>query len=233
MHSLLQDIRYGLRQLRKSPSFTLTAILTLAFGIGATTALFSVVDGVLLKPLAYRDSGRLVVVWERVRYLEKLFPYVGANPRHADIWRRQSTAFTDLTLLQQGSTGISLGSDHPRLVGKISALPNLLDILGVQPTLGRNFLPEEAVDGHDKVVIISYRLWQTLFSSDPAVIGRSLKIAGTPYQVVTALLYNTSPTDLSVILPVICIFAIAAVLATSLPCRRAAMIEPMEALRTE
>ena len=83
MHSLLQDIRYGLRQLRKSPSFTLTAILTLAFGIGATTALFSVVDGVLLKPLAYRDSGRLVVVWERVRYLEKLFPYTGANARHA------------------------------------------------------------------------------------------------------------------------------------------------------
>src|SRR5271167_5192817 len=126
MHSFLQDIRYGLRQLRKSPSFTLTAILTLALGIGATTTLFSVVDAVLLKPLAYRDSGRLVVVWERVRYLEKLFPYVGANPRHADLWRRQSTAFTDLTLLRQGSTGISFGEDHPRLVGRIIAQPNLL-----------------------------------------------------------------------------------------------------------
>ena len=136
MHSILQDIRYGLRQLRKSPSFTLTAVLTLAFGIGATTALFSVVDGVLLKPLAYRDSGRLVVIWERVRFLEKLFPYTGANPRHADLWRKQSTAFTDLTLLQQGATGISLGNgnDHPRLVGRIIAQPNLLDILGVQPS---------------------------------------------------------------------------------------------------
>jgi hypothetical protein len=191
MHSLLQDIRYGLRQLRKSPSFTLTAVLTLAFGIGATTALFSVVDGVLLKPLAYRDSGRLVVIWERVRFLEKLFPYVGASPRHADIWRRQSTAFTDLTLLQQGSTGISLGSsDHPRLVGKISALPNLLDILGVQPTLGRNFLPEEAVKGYENVAIISYRLWQTLFNGDPAIIGRSVQITGTPYQIVGVLPQN-------------------------------------------
>jgi predicted permease len=201
MHSLLQDIRYGLRQLRKSPSFTLTAILTLAFGIGATTALFSVVDGVLLKPLAYRDSGRLVVVWERVRFLEKLFPYVGANPRHADIWRRQSTAFTDLTLLQQGSTGISLGADHPRLVGKISALPNLLDILGVQPTLGRNFLPEEAVKGHENVAIISYHLWQTLFNGDTNVIGRSVQITGTPFQIVGVLpqsFYFPKANELSV-----------------------------------
>ena len=138
------------------------------------------VDGVLLKPLAYRDSGRLVVVWERVRFLEKLFPYTGANPRHADIWRKQSTAFTDLTLLQQGATGISLGNDHPRLVGRIIAQPKLLDILGVQPSQGRNFLPEETVKGHEKVAIISHRLWQSLFNGDSAVIGRSVQIAGTP-----------------------------------------------------
>ena len=187
MHSILQDIRYGLRQLRKSPSFTLTAVLTLAFGIGATTALFSVVDGVLLKPLAYRDSGRLVVVWERVRFLEKLWPYTGANPRHADIWRRQSTAFTDVTLLQQTSTGVGLGTDHPRLVGRILAQPNLLDILGVQPAQGRNFLPEETVKGHEKVAIISHRLSQTLFNGDTNVIGRSIQVTGTPYQIVGVL----------------------------------------------
>jgi predicted permease len=191
MHSILQDIRYGLRQLRKSPSFTLTAVLTLAFGIGATTALFSVVDGVLLKPLAYRDSSRLVVIWERVRYLEKLFPYVAANPRHEDIWRRQSTAFTDLTLLQQRSTGISVGSnDHPHLVGRIIALPNLLDILGVHPSLGRNFLPEESVAGRDKVAIISYRLWQTFFNGDAGVVGKSVQITGTPFQIVGVLPQN-------------------------------------------
>jgi predicted permease len=187
MHSILQDIRYGLRQLRKSPSFTLTAVLTLAFGIGATTALFSVVDGVLLKPLAYHDSGSLVVVWERVRFLEKLWPYTGANARHEDIWRRQSNAFTDLTLLRQASAGISFGVDHPRFVGRIIAQPNLLDILGVQPAQGRNFLPEEATKGHDQVAIISYRLWQTLFNGDNGVIGRSIQVTGTPYQIVGIL----------------------------------------------
>src|ERR1700679_2725034 len=140
MHSILQDLRYGLRQLRKSPTFTLTAILTLALGIGATTTLFSVVDAALPKPLAYRDSGHLVVVWERVHYLEKLFPYTGANARHEDIWRRQSTAFSDMTILQQGSIGVSLNNnDHPHLVGRIIAQPNLLDILGAQPAIGRNF----------------------------------------------------------------------------------------------
>jgi predicted permease len=188
MHSILQDLRYGLRQLRKSPTFTLTAILTLALGIGATTTLFSVVDAVLLKPLAYRDSGHLVVIWERVHYLEKLFPYTGANPRHEDIWRRQSTAFSDMTLLQQGSTGVSLdNNDHPRLVGRIVAQPNLLDILGTQPALGRNFLPEESVEGREKVAIISHRLWQSLFNSDSSITGKSILIAGTPYQVVGVL----------------------------------------------
>jgi predicted permease len=187
MHSILQDLRYGLRQLRKSPSFTLTAILTLAFGIGATTALFSVVDGVLLKPLAYSDSGRLVVIWEKVRFLEKLFPYTGANPRHFDNWRKNSTTFEDLTILQQGSTGVGLTNDHPRLVGRILALPNLLDILGTQPTLGRNFLPEEATPGKEKVAILSWHLWQTLYNADPNITGRTIQIAGTPYQVVGVL----------------------------------------------
>jgi predicted permease len=190
MHAILQDIRYGLRQLRKSPSFTLTAILTLAFGVGATTALFSIVDGVLLKPLAYRDSGRLVVIWEKVRFLEKLFPYTGANPRHVDLWRKQSTSFNDLTLLQQGSTGVGLTSDHPRLVGRITALPNLLDILEVHPILGRNFLPEEATPGREKVAILSWHLWQTLYNADPNITNRTIQIAGTPYQVVGVLPKN-------------------------------------------
>ena len=119
------------------------------------------------------------------------FPYVGANARHEDIWRRQSTAFSDLTLIQHGSTGVSLGTnDHPRLVGRIIAQPNLLDILGVQPTLGRNFLPEESVKGHEHVAIISWHLWQTLFNGGTDAIGKSILIAGAPFQVVGILPQN-------------------------------------------
>ena len=187
MSSILQDLRYGLRQLLKAPGYTLTAVLTLALGIGATTALFSIVDGVLLKPLAYRDSGRLVAVWEKVRFLEKLFPYSGPNPRHANVWSQQADTFSDLTVLQQNSVGVSLGGDHPRNVGRIMAQPNLLDVLGAQPFLGRNFLPGESTAGHDNVAILSWQLWQSLFNGDPDVIGKSIKVAGTTRQVVGVL----------------------------------------------
>lgn len=188
MQSILPDLRYGWRQLRKSPGFAITAVLTLALGIGATTALFSIVDGVLLKPLTYRDSGRLVAVWEKVRFLEKLFPYVGPNPRHADIWKRQAKSFSDLTILQANSIGVSRGSgDHPALLGRVNGQPNLLDILGVQPILGRNFLPEEATEGHQNVVLISWSLWQNLFHGDRDVIGKSLDLAGTPHQIIGVL----------------------------------------------
>ncbi|WP_213804907.1 ABC transporter permease [Granulicella sp. dw_53] len=200
MKNLAQDLRYALRQLRKSPGFTLTAVLTLALGIGATTAIFSIVDGVLLKPLDYRDSGRLVVVWERVRYLEKFSTYTGANPRHYQMWQKQSTVFKDLTLLQFGFGGVALGNEHPRFVGRVITQPNLLDTLGIQPILGRNFLHEESVQGKGNVVLISWRLWQNLFEGDPNVIGRSLQLGGAPRQVVGVLpqrFYFPKATELS------------------------------------
>lgn len=187
MLNLINDVHVALRRLQKSPGFALTAVLTLALGIGAATAIFSVVDGVLLKPLAYRDSGRLVVIWERVRFLKSFAPYVGANPRHAQIWDKQNTVFRGMSLLQQGSAGVSLGNDHPQFVGRLLAQPNLLGLLGVQPILGRDFLPEEAVKGHENVVILSWSLWQNLFHGDPGVIGRSVQVAGISQQVVGVL----------------------------------------------
>src|SRR5690242_10840294 len=95
---LFQDIRYAWRTLRKSPGFAATAILTLALGIGASTAVFTVVDSVLLKPLAFRDSGRLVACWERVRFLKE--DATGPNPRHVEVWRQRVTAFSGLTYLR-------------------------------------------------------------------------------------------------------------------------------------
>jgi predicted permease len=188
MQSILQDLHYGWRQLRKSPGFAITAVLILAFGIGATTALFSVVDGVLLKPLAYRDSGRLVAIWEKVRFLGKNFPYTGPNARHFGIWQKRADSFSDMSLLQANFIGISRGAgDHPALVGRVIAQPNLLDVLGVQPILGRNFLPEEATEGHQNVALISWRLWQSLFQGDRDVLGKTVNLGGTPTEVIGVL----------------------------------------------
>jgi len=188
MQSILQDLHYGWRQLRKSPGFAITAVLTLALGIGATTALFSIVDGVLLKPLSYRDSGRLVVVWEKVRFLEKLFPYTSPNPRHAEIWQKRAHSFSELTMVQANTIGVSLAEgDHPVLTGRLIAQPNLLNVLGIQPFLGRNFLPEEATEGHQNVVILSWRLWQNLFHGDRDAVGKTVLLAGAPYRVTGVL----------------------------------------------
>ena len=187
MENLLQDLRFALRQLIKSPGFTVTAILTLALGIGASTAIFSVVDGVLLKPLAYRDSGRLVVVWEKVKFLENLFPNTGPNPRHEQIWAARNTAFSEMTLLQENTAGIALDNDHPHFVGRLTAQTNLLSVLGVEPALGRKFLPEESVKGHENVAIISDHLWESLFQRDPAILGKSVRVAGIPRQIVGVL----------------------------------------------
>ena len=105
----------------------MTAVLTLALGIGASTAVFTVVDSVILQPLSYRDSGKLVVAWERLRFLS--FDPTGPNPRHADLWQKRATAFSGLTLLREGANGLTLGTEHPRLIGTVTAYTNLLDVL--------------------------------------------------------------------------------------------------------
>src|SRR5882724_10348234 len=166
---LVQDIRHAVRMLRKSPGFAATAILTLALGIGASTAVFTVVYSVVLKPLSYRDSGSLVAAWERVRFLSA--EPTGPNPRHVDLWQKRATAFSGLTFLRQVATGVTLAKEHPRLVGAVVCLPSLFDVLQVPPLLGRGFIPEDGVKGHDDVAILTYPLWQSLFQGDPGVIG--------------------------------------------------------------
>ena len=185
---LLRELRYAIRNLTKAPGFAVTAILTLALAIGASTAVFTVVDSVILKPLGYRHSGRLVVIWERVKFLAtSAVPYTGANPRHEDYWKQRSRAFSDMCLLGVGTRGVSLGVDHPHLVGSIRAEPNFLNVLEVTPFIGRNFTPYDAVKGRDTVAIITYSMWQQLFHADPNVIGRSLRVSGISYQVIGVL----------------------------------------------
>jgi predicted permease len=185
---LVRDFRYALRRLRKSPGFALTAILTLALGIGASTAVFTVVDSVLLKPLAYHESGRLVVISELVKFLGD--EPVGPNPRHADLWRKRATAFSGLTLLQQRSRGLAIGTEHSRVAGTVTATPSLFEVLQVPPLLGRTFIPDDGVPGRDRVAILTYALWQSAFHGDPKVIGKTVRLADIPREVVGVLPAN-------------------------------------------
>ena len=185
---LVQDFRYALRTLRKSPGFAATAILTLALGIGASTAVFTVVDSVVLKPLAYRDSGNLVALWERIQALTP--DPLGPNPRHVDIWQKRATVFSGLALVQQSASGLSLGTDHPRLVGVVSSSPNLFEVLQVTPQLGRSFVPQDGVKGHENVAILTYPLWQSVFHADPGVIGKTVRLTDTPREIVGVLPAN-------------------------------------------
>jgi hypothetical protein len=182
---ILQDLRHAARTLRKSPGFAVTAFLTLAIGIGASTAVFTMVDSVILKPLAYRDSGDLVVLWERVRPMSP--DPVGPNPRHADLWKKRATAFSGLALVQHSSSGLTLGTDHPLQLGTVTCSANLFGVLQVVPLLGRTFLPEDDMKGHDNVAILTYALWQSLFRGDPAVVGKSVRLGDTPREVIGVL----------------------------------------------
>ena len=185
LNIVVQDVRHSMRTLRKSSGFATTAFLTLALGIGASTAVFTVVDSVILRPLAYRDSGSLVVLWERVGPMSP--DPTGPNPRHADLWRKQATAFRGLALTRQRVDGITLGTDHPRVVGTVIGTANLFEVLQVAPLLGRGFLPEDDVPGHDNVAMLSYPLWQSLFQGDPNVVGRTIRLGDTRREVIGVL----------------------------------------------
>lgn len=163
----------------------MTAILTLALSIGASTAVFTVVDSVLLQPLSYRHSGRLVAIWEHPPFLN--FGGLGPDPRHENLWQERATAFSGMALMQNGTEGLSIGTDHPRLVGTVLCQSNLLDVLRVAPILGRDFGPEDNVEGRDNVAIIAYSLWQSLFHGDPNVIGKTVRLADVPRTVIGVL----------------------------------------------
>jgi predicted permease len=181
----IQDLRYALRSLRKSPGFAVTAFLTLAVGIGASTAVFTIVDSVLLRPLAYRDSGKLVTLWERPRILGG--EATGPNPRHVDVWQKRATAFSGLTFLRHMASALTVGTEHPRMVPIVVSPPGLFEILQVQPLLGRTFLPEEGIPGHTSVAILTYSIWQDLFHGDPGVIGKTIRIGNASHEIVGVL----------------------------------------------
>jgi putative ABC transport system permease protein len=177
---VLDDLRLAFRVLRKSPGFTALAVLTLALGIGANTTIFSVVNGVLLRPLPYASPERLVDAYE-VRDGSR---GTVSPPDYAD-WRDQSDVFDGLAALNPGSSFALSGGDGPaQQVAGASVTPRFFGVLGVAPALGRDFLPAEGLEGQTHVALLGHGLWQRRFGADPAVVGRSIRLDGESYQVV-------------------------------------------------
>ena len=190
--SLLQDCRFALRTLRRRPAFTTVAVITLGLGIGATTAIFSVVDAVLLRPLPFRDSGSLVAVvrtyphWRNDDILRASWDAIAFSYPKFSEWRAAQTSFTDAGAWGTWITTISDGERAVQLTG-VRASPSLLPLLRVQPLLGRTFLPEEGLPSAPKVAILSFETWASRFGGDRHIMGRSVRFDDTPYTIIGVL----------------------------------------------
>ncbi|HEY7650041.1 MAG TPA: ABC transporter permease, partial [Methylomirabilota bacterium] len=180
MANLLRDIRFGLRLLAQRPAFTSVAVLTLALGIGANTAIFSVVYGTLLEPLPYRDPDRLVMVWSKPQ------PNSRNSVAAGDflVWRAQSTVFQGLHAWTGRGYALSVGSSPPEQVDAAPVTPGWLENFGLILQLGRDFLPEEGEPGRDDKVILSHKLWQEKFDGDKDIVGKQIRLDGRPHTVV-------------------------------------------------
>jgi putative ABC transport system permease protein len=177
-----QDLRFAFRMLRKKPSFTIAAVLTLALGIGATTSIFSVVNSVLLRQLPYSDSARIVV-------MDETNPSVGnvavSYPNFLD-WREQSQTLAQMAIAQNRSFNLS-GVSQPESINGYGVSPNFLSLLGVQPIIGRDFLPDEEKSGTAPVLLLSYHLWKSHLGGDPHVVGRNITLDGKSFTIVGVL----------------------------------------------
>src|SRR3954471_6214752 len=180
---LSQDVRYGARMLLKNPGFTLIATLALALGIGANSAIFSVVNTLLLRPLPYKNPSQLVVIWENATHMG--FPKNTPSAANFLDWQKQNTLFESMAAFAERSFNLTGVGEPERLEGRrVSA--NLFDLLGVRPIVGRNFVPDEDKPG-TRVALLNESLWRRRFGSDPGVIGRALALNGESYTVVGVL----------------------------------------------
>ncbi|MFL6591036.1 MAG: ABC transporter permease [Chthoniobacterales bacterium] len=185
METIIKDCQYALRQLLKHPTFALIAILALALGIGANTAIFSVVNAVLLRPLPYRAPNELVWLWG-TNPLNDIPKETASYPDFND-WRQQAQSFQAVGGFAQTSPILTANDGEPeRLPGGV-VMGDLFTTLGVEPALGRKFLPEENDTGKNRVVILSHALWERRFGGDPKIVGQQILINGNPHTVVGIL----------------------------------------------
>ncbi|MGB7560817.1 MAG: ABC transporter permease, partial [Candidatus Acidiferrales bacterium] len=182
MTTLIQDMKFALRVLGKAPGFALIAILTLALGIGANTAIFSVVDSFLLRPLPVKDPGQITVL-ARQQKNEILSQYL-SYPEYQDLLQQGSRAFSDMLAYRIGLDGLSVNGHADHILTSF-VTGNFFTMLGVKPFLGRLILPSEGKTvGADPVIVLGYDYWRTHFGSDPSVVGRNVQIDGHAFTVV-------------------------------------------------
>ena len=182
-----RNVHFAFRQLRKAPGFAITATLTLALGIGAATSVFSVVNGVLLKPFDFREPDRLIVMREVVEETRGEMPAEPDNYRHYARLKHDAKTIEDAAIFMQRGMSVSPTGDHPRIVGTVVTSSNIFRVLGVQPMLGRDFVDADAAKGAANVVLLSYEGWQAVFGGDPKVVGETLRLGGDPATVIGVL----------------------------------------------
>jgi putative ABC transport system permease protein len=183
LEAFVLDLRFGARQLRRNPGFTVVAVLTLALGIGANAAIFSVVHTTLLQPLPIRNAGRLAVIW--VNNLASGWSRIGPTGLDYLDWKEQSKSFDDLFLFEHG-TGTVTGQGEPEQVAGLRATTNFGDFFGIKPLLGRTFRLEEGAARHN-LIILGCGYWQRRFGSDPSVVGRGMTLNGDQYTIIGVL----------------------------------------------
>ncbi|MFI5094559.1 MAG: ABC transporter permease [Candidatus Acidiferrum sp.] len=186
MQTLLQDLRHGLRMLAKSPSFTIVAVLTLALGIGANTAIFSIVNAVLLRPLAYKDSPSLFNIWGKFEKDGIAQNWI-SEPEYWDLLDHNESFSQIAAYALGGRANLTRADAQPVQVSEASATAGVLPMLGITPILGRTFGVDEDQPGHSHFVLLSYALWQSQFGGDPNIVSKPIQLDGETYNVVGVL----------------------------------------------
>ena len=180
METLWQDLRFGVRQLLRKPGFALIAVLSLALGIGANTAIFSLVDAVLLRPLPFSDPDRLVMVWEDAAKVG--FPRNTPAPANYVDWKTKNKVFEDMAAITYGSYALT-DEGEPEKVESQNVTANFFPLLGVKPILGRTFTEEEDKPSANRVALVGYSLWQRRFGGDPSLVGKEILLDGRKHNV--------------------------------------------------
>src|SRR5215470_3568710 len=179
LEEVWQDLHYGARMLLKRPGFAIVAVFTLVLGIGANSAIFSVVNGVLLRPLPLEDPSRLIKIWET------FLPggHGTASVPNLKDWREQNTVFNGIAAYQFSSFSLR-GQDSPERLQGATVSPNFFEVVGVRPRLGRAFQTGEDEAGRNRVALLSHRLWQRNFGADAGVVGKEISLNGENYTVI-------------------------------------------------